>query len=209
MSGLNRERGPVVRVVDDDPEMRKSLAWLFDTASLEVETYASFKDFKNRDDPLTPGCLILDLRLADEDGIAVMEKLSSQPDFHLPVIILTGHGGVDAAVRCMKLGADDFFEKPMDPQKLIDRVRQLIAGHVCRCRELGRLTAARRRIELLSPRELQMADLIGQGLSSKQIAAKLGLSMKTVDNHRARAIAKTGASNSAALVQILATASGR
>jgi two-component system, LuxR family, response regulator FixJ len=195
-----------VRVIDDDPEMRKSLKWLLETASLEVETFASFQEFREQTDHDTPGCLILDLRLADEDGVNVMQRLASLPDLHLPVIILTGNGEVESAVQCMKLGALDFFQKPAKSEALIAKVCEAIAIDQCRRRELYSIDAARRQIQSLSPREQQMVVMISQGLSSKQIAVKLGISVKTVVNRRARAMAKAGARNSPELVGLFATA---
>jgi FixJ family two-component response regulator len=143
------------------------------------------------------------LRLSGEDGIEIMERLLSQPHFHLPVIILTGYGSIAAAVQCMKLGAIEFFEKPINSDALIAKVRAAIAIDIRRCEERNATEAARDRVHALSPKERELVVLISQGLTSKQIATRLGISIKTVDNRRARAIEKVSASNSAELVNVV------
>lgn len=117
---------PPVFVVDDDEHVRDSLRWLLESAGLTVETYASAREFLVACDPPRPGCLVLDARMPDIGGLELLEQIAAR-GMHLPVILITGHGDVPMTVRAMKAGAVDVIEKPLDDQRLLERIRQCLA----------------------------------------------------------------------------------
>lgn len=191
-----------VFVVDDDPAVRKSLHALFGAAGLHVETFASIREFLAEYSPRHSGCLVLDLKLRGESGLDLLEELATR-SATLPVIVLTAHASVRVSVRAMKAGAVDFVEKPSPPGELLVRVRDAL--------ELGRqrqeADAAQRSIEQraarLTPREKQVAELLLAGKRSRQIAAALGVSRRTVEGYRSRLRDKMQVDSATALVVTL------
>jgi two-component system, LuxR family, response regulator FixJ len=191
-----------VFVVDDNPAVRRSLRTLFRAAGLGVETYASSGEFLAACEPTRSGCLVLDLQLRGESGLDLIDELRVRR-VTLPVIVLTAHGSVPASVRALKAGAIEFFEKPTRAAMLLARVREALA--------LGRLQqeadverkAVERRAARLTPRERQVARLLLAGKRSKQIAAALGVSARTVEGHRSRLIEKMQVASATELVALL------
>ena len=197
--------GPVVYVVDDDAGMRKSLRMLIRSAGLQIADYPSAETFLAEYNPGQPGCLVLDLRMPQMDGLELQSILEEQ-HVPLPVIVLTGHGDVQSAVRSLQLGAVDFLEKPVRPDTFLRGVRGAIDRDAQRREHRREQEGILDRLNCLSDRERQVMKLVAIGMSNKQIAAHLGLSAKTVANHRARIIEKTGAANSADLVRMVTLA---
>lgn len=117
---------PPVFVVDDDGRVRDSLRWLLESAGLTVETYAGAREFLAACDPPRPGCLVLDARMPEMSGLELLDELSVR-GVRLPTILITGHGDVAMMVRAMKAGAVDVIEKPLDDQRLLERIRQCLA----------------------------------------------------------------------------------
>jgi FixJ family two-component response regulator len=191
---------PTVFVVDDNAGVRKSLRALFESAELAVETYASGEEFLAVYDPHRPGCLLLDVRLRQSSGLDLQDELRRRQTT-LPIIVLTGHGTVPTSVRALKAGAVDFLQKPAPPKVLLERVRAAI--------EVDRQTRAAaaegavvtERLAHLTPREREVMELLLAGKASKEIAAALGVSVRTVEGHRREVLSKTHVSSAAQLVR--------
>lgn len=191
---------PVVHVVDDDPEVCKSLRYVIQTAGYQVATYTTARDFLAGNAAAKPGCLILDIRLPGTNGLDLQERLNALGS-SIPVIIISGYADVALAVRAMRKGAIDLLEKPFDSSLLLDRVRQAIEidrkAHIRR----GETDQIQALISTLTPREREVMRLVVQGNANKRIAATLGISMKTVEAHRAHVMRKMYADSLAELVQ--------
>ena len=192
---------PTVFMVDDDPGMRKSTAMLLEAAGLSYEAYESASAFTAKYTPQRRGCLILDLHMPGMNGMELIERLRAQ-NVPLQIIVVSGTGTIPLAVKGMKLGVLDFLEKPVDPDTLIERVKSGLAADERRRVETAAAESARERLSALTPRERQLVKLLVSGMSNKQIAADLGISVKTVENHRASLMQKTGALNAADLTRM-------
>ncbi len=195
------ENEPVVFVVDDDPAIRESLRWLIESVSIQVETFDSARAFLDRYEPGQLGCLVLDVRMPGMGGLDLQEKLLAD-GVSLSVIIITGHGDVSTAVRAMKAGAIDFIQKPFSDQALLDRIQQAIEAHRDRLRRKAIRDEINERVGRLSPRERDVMSQVVVGKSNKAVAADLGLSPKTVEVHRARAMEKMQANSLPELVRL-------
>jgi len=195
---MNMTLQPIVFVVDDDVRVRDSLRWLLESVSLPVETFGSAADFLHACDPHCHGCLILDIRMPDISGLQLQDILAER-GFRLPIIMLSGHGDVRTAVRVVQKGAVDFIEKPYNGQELLDRIHSVLATDARRHREESANMAICKRIGSLTPREREVLDWVVSGTSNKRIAAELGISIKTVEVHRARVMEKMAAKSVAEL----------
>jgi two-component system response regulator FixJ len=193
---------PAVFVVDDDAAVRRSLGRLFRAAGLAVASYASGKTFLEAHDSARAGCLVLDLQLRGENGLDVLDELRKR-GANLPVIVLTAHGTVPASVRALKGGAIDFLEKPARPKDLLVRVREGL-GLARRWQEQHEeRQIAERRAARLTRRERQVARLLVEGRRSKEIAAALGVSVRTVEGYRSKLLVKMQAASAGELVATL------
>lgn len=191
----------VVHVIDDDAGVRRSLQMLLESASLPVRVYESAEEFLDEVGLEQPGCIVLDLRMRGMGGLDLLQRLQSSRN-DMPVIIISGHADVSAAVQGMKLGAIDLLQKPFEPSTLLETVKRAIGNslelHIRRATE----ESVRRRLSELTPREVDLLRLVVAGRSNKQIAHDLKISIKTVANHRANLMAKTGAINAADLTRM-------
>lgn len=191
-----------VFVVDDDRAVRDSLALLVDSAGLAVETFASAQEFLDAYTPERRGCLITDIRMPGMSGLELQETLVND-DVRIPVIVLTGHGDVPAAVRALKAGAVDFVEKPFNPQALLDLIQQAISKDV-EVHELATQQAqVAGRVALLTPREREVMNLVVAGKANKVIAIELAISERTVELHRGRIMKKMMARSLAELMRMV------
>lgn len=193
-----------VYVIDDDEAVRASLDWLISSVSLPVRTFASAREFLDAYSIDQEGCVVLDVRMPGMSGLELQRKLAAMSDY-LPVIIITGHGDIHMAVDAMKAGAFDFIEKPFDEQLLLDLVQRAVeksaeAAHDCALRD-----ETRRRLELLTPREREVLDLVIAGEPNKRIALCLGICEKTVEAHRAKVMEKMNAASLADLIKKVIT----
>ncbi len=175
----------MLHIVDDEDVIRDSLAWLAQSRGIQACGYATAQAFLDqagaRFDP-DGDCVLLDVRMPDLNGVAVFDQLSGRGlTGRYPVIFLTGHGDVPMAVDTLKRGAFDFFEKPFNDNQLMDRVQEALA----QSREAGAGAAVRMRLATLSAREREVLELIMAGMMNKVVADKLGISMRTVEVHRA------------------------
>jgi two-component system, LuxR family, response regulator FixJ len=195
---------PTVYIVDDDQATRKSLRWLVETLGVSVQTFPSGPSFLESYDPSQPGCLVLDVMMAGMSGLDVQKELKIR-NIEIPVIVLTGYGDVPTAVRALKNGAVEFLEKPFDGEVLLDQVRRAIEVDARRRRESQAANVVRTRLLRLTPREGQILQLVVDGSSSKEIAAQLDVSFKTVEAHRAKIMRKMEADGVAQLVKMVVT----
>jgi two-component system, LuxR family, response regulator FixJ len=188
-----------VFVVDDNVGIRQSLSALLESAGLAVETYASAEDFLAAYDPERAGCLVLDVRLRHTSGLDLQDELRRRNAI-LPIIVLTGHGNVPTSVRAMKAGAVDFLQKPAPPKLLLERIRAAIESD----RQARALTDERAfvmdRLAHLTPREHEVMELLVAGKTSKEIAAVMRVSVRTVEGHRRRVLEKMHVTSAAQLV---------
>ncbi|HHO69513.1 MAG TPA: response regulator transcription factor [Gammaproteobacteria bacterium] len=191
----------VVHIVDDDRMARESLRWLIESAHLPVRVYARGLDFLEASDEAGCGCVLLDVRMPDINGMELHWRLRSR-GVSLPVIIVTGHADVAMAVRAMKAGAWDFIEKPYNDALMLERVRGAIAFDRDSRRDRERIDAIQARAARLTPREHEVMTRVLQSRPNKAIAAELGISIKTVELHRANLMTKMEAASSTELVRM-------
>ncbi|UCF33996.1 MAG: response regulator transcription factor [Phycisphaerales bacterium] len=191
---------PTVFVVDDDPGVGGSLRWLIESVGLDVEVHKSAPAFLESYEESKPGCLVADVRMPGMSGLALLEQLRND-GVTIPVILLSGHGDVSMAVQAMKSGAFDFIEKPFSDDLLLDRIQKAVQldRETRRNRAQCRKTATQ--ISSLTRREREVLDLVAAGLLNKEIAAELGLSIKTVETHRGHIMEKMGARTVADLIR--------
>lgn len=197
---LEKQKEPIVSIVDDDAAMRTSLAWLIEAAGRTVEPYPNAEDFLASHDPQQVGCLIADLRLPGISGIALLQELVARRS-SLPMILLTGYGETRTAVQALKLGAFDFIEKPFD-MSLLDRVQRAIEYHELVFRLHQQREHERKRLDGLTSREREVMELVVEGRANKVIALELGVSEKTVEVHRSRVMHKLQVQSVADLVRL-------
>lgn len=190
----------LVHIIDDDDALRDSLEWLLESTGLKVASYPSAEAFLGAYNADMRGCLVLDIRMPGMSGLELHEKLKAQHST-LPVIFITGHGDVPMAVSALKKGAFDFIEKPFHDQDMLNLISQCLARERADRAHARQGADAQRRIEGLTPREREVLELIVAGRLNKQIADELGISIKTVEVHRARVMEKMGANSLAELVQ--------
>jgi len=189
-----------VFVVDDNAGVRKSLRALLESAGLAVETYASGEEFLAAYDPEHPGCLVLDVRLRYGSGLDLQDELRRRKGI-LPIIVLTGHGDVQTSVRALKAGAFDFLQKPAPPTVLLERIGAAIDfDHQARAATTDR-AAVSERLAHLTPREREVMELLIAGKPSKEIAAALHVSVRTVEGHRRMVLLKVNVSSAVQLVR--------
>ena len=189
-----------VFVVDDNGGVRKSLRALLESAGLAVETYASGEEFLAAYDPERPGCLVLDVRLRSSSGLDLQDELRRRKAI-LPIIVLTGYGDVQTSVRALKAGAFDFLQKPAPPTVLLERIGAAIDfDHQARAATTDR-AAISERLAHLPPREREVMELLMAGKPSKEIAAALHVSVRTVEGHRRMVLLKVNVSSAAQLVR--------
>ena len=191
-------------IVDDDHAMRDSIEALLRSVGIPSKGFESAAAFLDEFRPGDAGCLLLDVRMPGMDGIE-LQKILKQRDIDIPVIILTAFANVRLAVRAMRNGAFDFIEKPFDDQQLIERVRQAFAVSAETEDRERTVAEARERFETLSEREREIMDMITEGYLNKQIAAKLSISQRTVENHRRRVMQKMNTKTVAELVRTIVT----
>lgn len=192
---------PTVFIVDDDEPMRKSLAWLVGSVDLAAETFGSSQAFLEAYDPSRAGCVISDLRMPGMSGLELQERLLAMGS-KIPIIMLTGYGDVNSAVRAMKAGAVEFLEKPVRDQVLLDSIQEAIERDLVGRANLVEQIKVGQRLSRLTRREREVMALVIEGNSSKQIAAALDVSFKTVEAHRSKVMKKMQAKNIPHLIRM-------
>ena len=195
---------PLVFVIDDDESVRRGLDRLLRSDGLDVESFASSREFVARPLPDRPACIVLDLRLPGASGLEVQDTLA-RAGWEIPIIFISGYADVGSSVRALKAGAVDFLQKPFSDQALLDIVHEALDRARAARRRRAERAAIQARFDLLTPRERDVLRLVLRGLLNKQIASELGISEKTVKFHRGRVMAKTEAGSVAELVRLAAT----
>lgn len=195
-----------VYVIDDDSDVRKSLHFLFSAHDIRVWPFAAADDFLEMLPTLLPAPILLDIRMPGIDGLQMLAMLKER-EVPWPVVILTAHADVALAVRAMKLGAVDFLEKPFAPAALDAALAEAFARLGQTRHQLTEREDARRRIAQLTPRERDIVAILIEGALNKEVAHRLGLSVRTVEMHRANALAKLKVKSIAEVVR-LADAAG-
>ncbi len=182
----------LIHIVDDEDSVRRSASFMLKTSGFTVQTWPSGVAFLKEVRHVEAGCILLDVRMPEMDGLTVQQTLHER-GVTMPVIILTGHGDISIAVRAMKAGAVDFIEKPFEKEVLLAAIdaafeRLHASGEVsARAEEAAVVLGA------LSPREREVLEGLAQGLPNKTIAYDLGISARTVEVHRANVMTKLGA----------------
>ena len=193
---------PTVFVVDDDTEVRNSLCWLISLVKLPVQGFASAHKFLEAVQPDQAGCVIIDVRMPGMSGLQLQETLTERSS-QLSTIFITGHADVPMAVRAMKAGALEFIEKPFNDQEILELVQKALQQSVETVRKLEQRLEVQRRLDLMTPRERDILNLIVAGEMNKRIAHHFGISERTVEVHRARVMGKMRAKSLAKLVEMV------
>lgn len=191
---------PLVHLVDDDEAVRASLALLISTVGIRVQAWGDPQQFLAAFPREDIGAIVLDVRMPGIGGLALLDTLRAQGIDH-PVIMLTGHGTVDMCRRAFKAGAAEFLEKPVDDELLLEALQNAVRQHVKSRERLVADREARERYAQLSEREREVAGLIVEGLTNKEIGRALSVSPRTVETHRANLFAKLQAPSLAQLIR--------
>jgi len=193
---------PKIWVVDDEPDVLDAIALLLSSADFAVETFPNGSGLLSRIGPEELGCILLDLRMPEMNGLQVQRELQRRR-LPQPVVFLSGHGDIPIAVRAIQAGAIDFLEKPVREKQLLAAVGRALEIDHLRRQEKGARIEAESLLASLTPRESQVADLLLAGLRTTQIAERLDLSKRTVEMHRARLLKRLGARTTAEAVRIV------
>ena len=194
-------KNPTVFVVDDDEAIRDSLNMVLDTVSLNAVTFSSGDEFLEAYDAGWEGCILLDIRMPGTSGMEVQKRLVAY-GCRLPIIFITGHGDIPMAVEAMHVGAFDFIQKPFQDQDLLDRIDQALSAREEQEQQFARKRTIEKQLKTLTPREHEVMKLVVNGAANKVIAMDLGVSQRTVEIHRARAMEKMQARSLAELVRM-------
>ena len=189
---------PIVMVIDDDPDLRASIARLLRSLDMDTRLFASISDFLKSGPPDGPTCLVLDVRLPDQSGLDLQRELAAAHR-ELPIIFITGHGDIPMTVQAMKGGAIEFLTKPFRDQDLLDAIQVGLARDRARRQCEEALTELKARFGSLSPREREIMIEVARGRLSKQIAGDIGIAEATVKVHRSRLMHKMKARSLPAL----------
>ena len=180
---------PLVRIVDDEESVRRSASFTLRVAGFNAVTYESARDFLDRDDLRHPGCVVLDVRMPEMSGLELQQEMLRR-GIDLPILFLTGHGDVGMAVSALKLGADDFCEKPIEPAKLREAVNRMTERNIAERRHAIRVEGMRAKYETLTEREKEILRRVALDQMNKQIAIDLDIQEHTVKIHRSNACKK-------------------
>jgi two-component system response regulator FixJ len=192
---------PTVHVVDDDESHLRAVARLLTTAGFQVRTFSSGNSLLACVSRDTRGCVVADLEMPELDGLELQAALH-RAGISMPVLFLTGRGDIPRTVRAMQDGADDFIEKHAPAERLVSAIRKALVHDVAESARLHQLGEIARRFEALTKRELEVLAELVKGLLNKQIAAKLGISERTVKMHRTSITTKVGVHSAAQLATL-------
>lgn len=192
-----------VFLVDDDASVRRALTRLIQSAGYQAQAFSSARDFLDywRGGAEGPACLILDVRMPGLSGLDLQHELRSANAL-LPIIFITGHGDIPMSVKAMKDGAVDFLAKPVKDKVLLKAIEQALERAVQERSVHDELDTIHRRLDSLTPRELEVLRLVISGMLNKQIAYQLGTVEKTIKVHRARVMEKMEVQSLAELVRL-------
>lgn len=191
-----------VYLVDDDPDVRDAIVFLLENEGLPVRAFGEPQPLLDEVDGSSRGCMVLDVRLPQMDGLQLLEALRKR-SVEMPAIFISGHGDIPMAVRAVQAGALDFLEKPFRDEVLLEKVNNgLELDRHARESHSERL-AVEKRLEELTPRERQVMEGMLQGKLNKIIASHLDVSVRTVEVHRANVLDKLHARNSSDMVRLV------
>jgi two-component system response regulator FixJ len=192
--------GQTIYIVDDDASVCRALSLLLKSHGFKVETFMVAADFLAFKHLKLPSCLVLDIQMPDMDGLMLQDAMEARK-LTIPIIFITGHGDIPMSVRAMKAGAIDFLPKPFTEKKLLNAITQAISKNKIQIKELAEISKIKRRIKTLSPRELEVFQLVAKGMLSKQIAFKRGTVLQTIKVHRGRVMQKMRAKTATELIR--------
>jgi two-component system response regulator FixJ len=192
--------GPIVFVIDDQKAVRDALREMLSVFGLSVETYESADNFLAAMRNPQVGCIVADVRLPGTDGIALVRELARRK-IGLPVVLISGHADVPMAVAGIKAGAEDFIEKPIDDARLVAAINRGLTRIFSEQNMQQSLAALSAQFARLTPRQVEIFDLVVQGFTSQAIAAKLAISTRTVESYRTQVMEKMQAESVAVLVR--------
>jgi two-component system response regulator FixJ len=198
----------VVHVIDDEADVCEALKVLLHTAGLEARTYASAEDFLEEVRLSRPICLLVDVRLPGVSGLDLVRQLQQGP-MRPVVVMITGHGDVPLAVQAMRAGALHFMEKPFDPAELLQTLEEALQRVDAIAAEEATSAAIEANYRLLTAREQEVMALLAEGMPTKVLATKLGISTRTAEHHRAAVLKKMGARTVSHLARMSMTLQGR
>lgn len=192
-----------IRVVDDDEDLLESLEFLLESEGWKVKTYSSAQDFLRNDAASVTGCLISDIRMPGMTGLELQKEMNDR-HIHLPIIFLTAHGDIDMAVSAVKAGAIEFLQKPVDQERLLkvvaDCARKSAKGYSLLSFDIFE---ARRRWDALTEKEKTVLKFVAAGLMNKEVAERLGNSVRAIENHRGNGLKKLQIHTMAELNQLI------
>ena len=192
---------PTVFVVDDDPSVRKSLTRLLASAGYTVAAFSSAREFLTHEPDAGPCCLVLDVRMPGLTGLDLQQALTTAGR-RMPIVFVTGHADVPMSVKAMKGGAVDLLTKPFDAKDLLKAIQRAMVKDVQDLAVVAHATEIQERVNLLTPREIEVFVLVVTGMLNKQIASALGIGEGTVKVHRGRVMEKMQAGSVADLVRL-------
>jgi len=192
----------IVYVVEDDEAVRDSLEMMLVSMAHKVETFPTANAFLEDYDESMAGCIVLDIRMPGMDGMELQKALNSKNSI-LPIIFVTGHGDVPMAVEAMQQGAIDFVQKPYREQELLEKIKAALELDAEQRTSLIEKKEILRKLEELTPRELEIMDMMIDGHANKVIAIDLDISQRTVEIHRSRVMHKMGTHSLAHLVRMI------
>jgi two-component system response regulator FixJ len=187
-------------VIDDQESVRHALCEMLSAFGYDVEAHESADGFLGRLDPLRQGCIVADVRMPGMDGIELVREIARRA-IPLPVVLISGHADVPMAVAAIKAGAEDFIEKPIDDVQLVAAINRGLARASTQRRVQERIQDVRTRFDKLTPREVEVFDLVVNGYTSEAIGERLQISTRTVEGYRVQIMAKMQAESVAVLVR--------
>ncbi len=195
----------LVHVVDDDDAVRDAVLELLDSVGIDAIGFESADAFLRVFNSNMAGCLVLDIRMPGMSGLDLQKKLMEM-GASLPIIFITGHGDIPMAVEAIKRGAVEFIQKPFRDQELLDCIQNAIDFAKSSFDQIAEKKRICERLNFLTDREREALELISEGHPNKVIASKMGISQRTVENHRAHLLEKLKARSTAALIKLLVLA---
>ena len=192
-----------VYIVDDDLAVLDALAVLVKSVNLNVRLFSSADQFLKNYDKSQPGCLITDVYLPGMDGLALQERLIEMGS-QLPVIVMSGHGDIPLAVNMIRKGALDFIEKPFSNHRMLERIQQALSLDEQRRAKASKSDLSQQYYATLTPREKEVLEYLIDGLPNKMIAAKMSVSPRTIETHRANILRKMDSDSVVSLTQQIA-----
>jgi FixJ family two-component response regulator len=194
------EPASTVFIVDDDQDLRESLQYLMHTVGIPTKAYSSARQFLSEFQPLTPGCLICDVRMPEMSGLELLEQLVATGS-RMPVILMTAYADVPMAIRALENGVKEFIEKPFNGQVLLEKVQRALAEDAERRRSLVKWDEFGQRVAELTEKEREILELLLDGAANKVMATRLGITERAIEARRASVMKKLNVNSLAELIR--------